>query len=196
MSFDYLCKIVCIGDAGSGKSTLVTSYGQGLYTPYIWDDGEPRGVDFIVKNLTINSQRIKLQVWDTAGQERFRTITSSYYRGSHVILIFYDVSHHRSFQNVSRWYKEIKIYRPEAIIILVGNKSDSQHREITYDQGLQLAHELNIDFFETSAKTYNQVNELFHHCATVAIEQFPQTKVGEKSPTKEIIKENIKCLLL
>eukprot|EP01083_Nonionella_stella_P172877 594594_1 len=105
--YDYLLKVVMVGDSGVGKSSLLKRFANRDFTgDYI----STIGVDFEIKTLEIDGKTVKLQIWDTAGQERFRTITSSYYRGAHGIIIVYDITDKESFDNVRQWLFEIDRY--------------------------------------------------------------------------------------
>eukprot|EP00817_Percolomonadidae_sp_ATCC50343_P006117 CAMPEP_0117424798 /NCGR_PEP_ID=MMETSP0758-20121206/5161_1 /TAXON_ID=63605 /ORGANISM="Percolomonas cosmopolitus, Strain AE-1 (ATCC 50343)" /LENGTH=170 /DNA_ID=CAMNT_0005208825 /DNA_START=164 /DNA_END=676 /DNA_ORIENTATION=- len=121
------------------------------------------GVDFKLKNKVIDGKQTKIQIWDTAGQERFRTITASYYRGAHGIILVYDVTSEKSFDHVAEWYDEIREHAAEDVkILLVGNKIDKeQHRIIKTEQGKALADKYKMDFMETSAKKGEQVVDAF-----------------------------------
>eukprot|EP00916_Digyalum_oweni_P007253 GHVL01012261.1.p2 GENE.GHVL01012261.1~~GHVL01012261.1.p2 ORF type:complete len:151 (-),score=23.68 GHVL01012261.1:852-1304(-) len=127
----------------------------------------------------MEGKTIKLQIWDTAGQERFRTITSSYYRGAHGIIIVYDVTDKESFQNVKNWIHEIDKYAMGNVNkLLVGNKSDfSTRKVVSYDEGKELADSLGIRFLETSAKSAHNVEQAFQTMASeikTRISQQPQ----------------------
>ena len=106
---------------------------------------------------------VKLQIWDTAGQERFRTITSSYYRGAHGIIVVYDTTEKESFKNTASWMNEINRYATENVNrLLIGNKSDLEDKkQVTYDEGKELADRLGIKFLETSAKNSHNVEQAF-----------------------------------
>merc|ERR1711898_6342 len=98
--YDYLFKLLLIGDSGVGKSCLLLRFADDTYSEsYI----STIGVDFKIRTIEHDGKRIKLQIWDTAGQERFRTITSSYYRGAHGIIVVYDVTELDTFHAVERW---------------------------------------------------------------------------------------------
>lgn len=126
------------------------------------------GVDFKIRTIELDGKTVKLQIWDTAGQERFRTITSSYYRGAHGIIIVYDVTDRQSFQNVEHWLKEIDKYATGNVNkLLVGNKSDLQSKKVvTYDEAKEFADKHGIKFLETSAKNSHNVEQAFQTMAT------------------------------
>jgi Ras-related protein Rab-1A len=104
-----------------------------------------------------------LQIWDTAGQERFRTITSSYYRGAHGIIVVYDVTDIETFNNVKQWLQEIDRYASEGVNkLLVGNKSDLVSKKVVeYQVAKDFADSLGIPFLETSAKNATNVEQAF-----------------------------------
>ena len=121
------------------------------------------GVDFKIRTIELDGKTIKLQIWDTAGQERFRTITSSYYRGAHGIIIVYDITDRESFDNVKQWLNEIDKYACENVNkLLVGNKSDlDSKRQVDFDEAKAFADERGIPFLETSAKSATNVEKAF-----------------------------------
>ncbi|CAN4095937.1 unnamed protein product [Withania somnifera] len=121
------------------------------------------GVDFKIRTVEQDGKTIKLQIWDTAGQERFRTITSSYYRGAHGIIVVYDVTDQESFNNVKQWLNEIDRYASDNVNkILVGNKADlTANRVVSYETAKAFADEIGIPFLETSAKDATNVEQAF-----------------------------------
>ncbi|KAK2975923.1 hypothetical protein RJ640_007401 [Escallonia rubra] len=159
--FDYLFKLLMIGDSGVGKSSLLLSF-----TSDTFEDLSPTiGVDFKVKHVTIGGKKLKLAIWDTAGQERFRTLTSSYYRGAQGIIMVYDVTRRDTFTNLSDiWAKEIDLYstNQDCIKMLVGNKVDKDSdRVVTKKEGIDFAREYGCLFIECSAKTRVNVEQCF-----------------------------------
>jgi len=158
--YDYLFKLLLIGDSGVGKSCLLLRFADDTYSEsYI----STIGVDFKIRTIEHDGKTIKLQIWDTAGQERFRTITSSYYRGAHGIIVVYDVTDQDSFDNVKQWLQEIERYASENVKkLLVGNKSDlTQKKVVDYTNAKEYADQLGIPFLETSAKANTNVEQAF-----------------------------------
>jgi Ras-related protein Rab-35 len=158
--YDHLFKLLIIGDSGVGKSSLLLRFSDNTFTPsYI----TTIGVDFKIRTININGIRIKLQIWDTAGQERFRTITSTYYRGTHGVIVVYDVTNAETFSNVKRWLQEIEANCDSVQRVLVGNKcEDSANRVVVEEDARKLANAINVDYFETSAKDNVNVQEMFN----------------------------------
>ncbi|KAL6998708.1 Ras-related protein RABD2a [Sarracenia purpurea var. burkii] len=157
---DYLFKLLLIGDSGVGKSCLLLRFADDSYLDsYI----STIGVDFKIRTVEQDGKTIKLQIWDTAGQERFRTITSSYYRGAHGIIIVYDITDPESFNNVKQWLSEIDRYATENVNkLLVGNKCDlDANRAVSYETAKAFADEIGIAFMEASAKDAINVEQAF-----------------------------------
>jgi Ras-related protein Rab-8A len=110
----------------------------------------------------LQNKLIKLQIWDTAGQERFRTITKTYYKGAHGIILTYDVTDNNSFKNIRNWIKQIEANAQTNVCkVLVGNKCDKPDRVVSEEDGRKLAEDYKMNFFETSAKTNQNVSEVF-----------------------------------
>ncbi|GIX87434.1 ras-related protein Rab-1A [Caerostris extrusa] len=155
--YDYLFKLLLIGDSGVGKSCLLLRFADDTYTEsYISTIGK-------IRTIELEGKTIKLQIWDTAGQERFRTITSSYYRGAHGIIVVYDVTDQESFNNVKQWLQEIDRYASENVNrLLVGNKCDLTPKKVVdYVTAKEFADQLGIPFLETSAKNATNVEQAF-----------------------------------
>ena len=121
------------------------------------------GVDFKLKNIEIDGKKIKLQIWDTAGEERFRTITTSYYKGAHAILIVFDITEKDSFDHVKNWVADIDKFAKQGVLrILVGNKCDlEKQRNVSKEEANELAEKLGIKYIETSAKDTINIETLF-----------------------------------
>ncbi|KAK8577887.1 hypothetical protein V6N13_126715 [Hibiscus sabdariffa] len=155
--FDYLFKLLMIGDSGVGKSSLLLSFTSGTF-----DELSPTvGVDFKVKYATAGGKQLKLAIWDTAGQERFRTLTSSYYRGAQGVVLVYDVTRRETFTNLKEvWSKEFDLYttNKDCIKMVVGNKVDKEsQRIVTKKEGLEFARDYGCLFIECSAKTHANI---------------------------------------
>ncbi|TSK18083.1 Ras-related protein Rab-1A [Bagarius yarrelli] len=176
---DYLFKLLLIGDSGVGKSCLLLRFADDTYTEsYI----STIGVDFKIRTIELEGKTIKLQIWDTAGQERFRTITSSYYRGAHGIIVVYDVTDQESFNNVKQWLQEIDRYASENVNkLLVGNKCDLTTKKVV-EYTTELADSLGIPFLEASAKNSTNVEQAF---MTMAAEIKKKTGPGSNTGVAE-----------
>ncbi|KAL7744813.1 hypothetical protein ACLKA6_007107 [Drosophila palustris] len=157
--FDHMFKLLIIGDSGVGKSSLLIRFSDDTFSgSYI----TTIGVDFKIRTVMIEGLRVKLQIWDTAGQERFRTITSTYYRGTHGVIIVYDVTNGDSFANVRRWLEEIQNNCDVVNKVLVGNKNDDPDRKVVITEDAErFARQMDIQLFETSAKDNLNVEDMF-----------------------------------
>lgn len=168
--YDYLIKLLLIGDSGVGKSCLLLRYSDDSFTSSFITT---IGIDFKIKSINVLGSKVKLQIWDTAGQERFRTITTAYYRGAMGIFLVYDVCDLESFENVANWMRQIDSNAtPKVTRILIGNKCDAgaADRAVTIEQGAKLAAQYpNVQFFETSAKNNTGVDEAFMTMASTIV---------------------------
>ncbi|PNT48361.2 hypothetical protein POPTR_002G074400v4 [Populus trichocarpa] len=187
--FEYLFKLLLIGDSGVGKSTLLLSF-----TSKNFEDLSPTiGVDFKVKHVTIGGKKLKLAIWDTAGQERFRTLTSSYYRGAQGIIMVYDVTRRETFTNLSEiWAKEIDLYstNQDCIKMLVGNKVDKEsERVVTKKEGIDFAREYGCLFLECSAKTRVNVEQCFEELVLKILETPSLLAEGSSGVKKNVFKQ-------
>jgi len=158
--YDYVFKLVLIGDSGVGKSCLLLRFADDTYTE---SHISTIGVDFKIRTIQLDGKTIKLQIWDTAGQERFRTITSSYYRGAHGIIVVYDTTDSDTFEHVKTWLHEIDRYASENVNkLLVGNKSDlTSKRQVETEAAKEFSTSVSIPFLETSAKNATNVEDAF-----------------------------------
>ncbi|XP_068647398.1 ras-related protein RABC1-like [Aristolochia californica] len=187
--FDYLFKLLLIGDSGVGKSSLLLRF-----TSDTFEDLSPTiGVDFKIKMVTLGGKRLKLAIWDTAGQERFRTLTSSYYRGAQGIIMVYDVTRRETFTNLSDiWAKEIDLYstNQDCIKMLVGNKVDKEsERVVTKKEGIDFAREYGCLFLECSAKTQVNVEQCFEELVLKILDTSSLLAEGSSGVKKNIFKQ-------
>merc|ERR1719440_2049590 len=160
--YDYLFKVVLIGDSGVGKSNLLSRFTR---NEFCLESKSTIGVEFATRSLPIDGKTIKAQIWDTAGQERYRAITSAYYRGAVGALLVYDITKTVTFENVERWLKELRDHADANIVImLVGNKSDLRHlRAVSTEEAMQFAEKHNLAFIETSALDSTNVELAFQN---------------------------------
>ncbi|KAA0155984.1 hypothetical protein FNF27_00269 [Cafeteria roenbergensis] len=159
-AYDYLFKLVLIGDSGVGKTNLLSQFARSEFN---LASKATIGVEFAWKNVTIEGDVIKAQIWDTAGQERYRAITNAYYRGAVGALLVYDIAKRVTFDHVEAWLKEVREHADSKIVVmLVGNKSDlSQLRQVSTDEAQELAKREGLAFIETSALTKSGVDTTF-----------------------------------
>ncbi|KAK2675632.1 hypothetical protein RAB80_007817 [Fusarium oxysporum f. sp. vasinfectum] len=157
-------KLLLIGDSGVGKSCCLLRFSEDSFTPSFITT---IGIDFKIRTIELDGKRVKLQIWDTAGQERFRTITTAYYRGAMGILLVYDVTDERSFNNIRTWFQNVEQHATEGVNkILIGNKCDwEEKRVVSTEQGQALADELGIPFLEVSAKSNINIDKAFYSLA-------------------------------
>lgn len=183
-------KLVIIGDSGVGKSSLTIKYATNeKFNP---NSTSTIGIDFKLKQVMINEVKYKIQIWDTAGQERYRTITNNYYRMSEGIIFTYSITSKKSFQNVKNWLSEcsLRVNTNDIPKILVGTKCDDvAHRVVSYEDGESLARGCGMKFFETSAKTGQDVDKAFMELIHMVIDKRNKPK---ESPKKPNIKEKQK----
>eukprot|EP00929_Paragymnodinium_shiwhaense_P037556 TRINITY_DN19993_c0_g1_i1.p1 TRINITY_DN19993_c0_g1~~TRINITY_DN19993_c0_g1_i1.p1 ORF type:complete len:212 (-),score=41.48 TRINITY_DN19993_c0_g1_i1:158-793(-) len=159
-NFDYLVKLLLLGESAVGKSSLLTRFCDDKFDSH---HVLTIGVDFKWKLSDRNGKTVKIQVWDTAGQERFRTITPTYYKSTHGVGIVYDITDRDTFVNVSYWVEQLSQHGPDGVPrILVGNKADLDDeglRKVSKSEGEELAKKHGLAFFETSAKTGQGVED-------------------------------------
>ncbi|CAK9813665.1 Ras-related protein Rab-35 [Anthophora retusa] len=155
--YDHLFKLLIIGDSGVGKSSLLLRFADNTFNgSYI----TTIGVDFKIQTVDIDGERVKLQIWDTAGQERFRTITSTYYRGTHGVIV----------------------------VVLVGNKNDAPNEKVVLTEDAQrFANQMGIQLFETSAKDNINVQEMFMAITRQVLRTKKERKERQAIQTSETV---------
>lgn len=159
--YDYLFKVVLIGDSGVGKSNLLSRFTRNEFD---LESKSTIGVEFATRSVQVDGKTVKAQIWDTAGQERYRAITSAYYRGAVGALLVYDVCKHMTFDSVERWLKELRDNADQKIVImLVGNKCDLRHlRAVPTEEAKGFAEKNGLTFIETSALDATNVEQAFY----------------------------------
>ena len=158
--YDFLYKMILIGDSGVGKSNILLKY---LKNEFQQNTKATVGVEFGTKTVEIDNKKIKVQIWDTAGQERYRSITSAYYKGAKGAFIVYDITRKGSFENIDKWIEDLKSNGDKNVsIMLIGNKSDlADKREVQTDEGIKKSEESKVAFLETSALNGENVAKAF-----------------------------------
>ncbi|KAL6765916.1 ras-related protein YPTC6 [Haematococcus lacustris] len=184
--YDYLFKVVLIGDSGVGKSNLLSRFTR---NEFCLESKSTIGVEFATRSISVDGKTIKAQIWDTAGQERYRAITSAYYRGAVGALLVYDITKNPTFENVERWLKELRDHADSNIVImLVGNKSDLRHLRCVLTEDAQaFCEKESLSFIETSAlestnveKAFQQIlTEIYHIVSRKVLDNDDRPKIGE-----------------
>ena len=171
-----LYKILLLGDSTVGKTCFLLRY---MEDSFIDLHMATIGLDYRLKTMILEDQKkVKVQLWDTAGQDKFRAITRNYYKGASGIILIFDVTNTKSFENIKKWINEIKEEISENVsIVLIGNKIDNvKERKITKEQGEKIANEIGTKFFETSAKTGEGINESVFYLVKIIYENDPEIK--------------------
>ena len=150
-------RIVLLGDTDAGKSCLLLRYDQDTYVESFIKE---QGIDYRDRTIQVDGRPVGLQIWDTASSSR--NVTPSYYRGAHGVMIVYDVTNKKSFENVKQWMQDLYRYAPEDVeLVLIGNKCDESSRAVDYPVAKEFADSLGIPLIETSAKTAVNVDLAF-----------------------------------
>jgi small GTP-binding protein len=190
--FDIKLKIMVLGESMVGKTSLITRYTNDIFGGrYLCTVG----IDFQKKKIEKNGKRVLLQIWDTAGEERFRNVTKNYFQASQGFILAYDINNKDSFEKVQYWVEEIKLNAEEKIkCILIGTKSDLDKREVSEEEGQNLAEKYGYKFLETSAKDNININETFQALVSEIMDNFKEN--GRQSltlSTNKIGKKKKKC---
>ncbi|MED6257304.1 Ras- protein Rab-11A [Ataeniobius toweri] len=189
--YDYLFKVVLIGDSGVGKSNLLSRFTRNEFN---LESKSTIGVEFATRSIQVEGKTIKAQIWDTAGQERYRAITSAYYRGAVGALLVYDIAKHLTYENAERWLKELQDHADSNIVImLVGNKSDLRHlRAVPTEEAKGFAEKNALSFLETSALDSSNVELAFQTILTAIYNIVSQRQMSghgnsDFAPTSNVV---------
>ncbi|PAV60041.1 hypothetical protein WR25_18068 [Diploscapter pachys] len=181
-TYDYLFKLLLIGDSGVGKTCVLFRFSDDSFNNSFIST---IGIDFKIRTIELDGKKIKLQIWDTAGQERFRTITTAYYRGAMGIMLVYDITNEKSFDNIKNWIRNIEEHASQDVErMIIGNKCDiEERRQVSRERGQQLAIEYGTKFMETSAKANLNVEEAFFTLARDIKAKFERSQGMSGAPT-------------
>ena len=182
---ELLYKILLLGDSTVGKTCFLMRYTDNTYQEIHMST---IGIDNKFKDVELeDGKKVKIQIWDTAGQDRFRSITKNYYKGAHGIILIYDITNKKSFENVRTWINQIKEEVSEKVsIILVGNKiDDEEHRVVATEDGEKIAKELGLMFFECSAKSGVNIDSTFNELVKKTVENYSKVSKGETLKNKK-----------
>ncbi|MGQ4834009.1 MAG: GTP-binding protein [Candidatus Asgardarchaeia archaeon] len=155
----YIFKVIIVGDAFVGKTSLAIRFAKKYCSEtYILTIG----VNVLKRVVEYDNKTVVLDIWDTGGQERFNYIRASYFRGASGAIICYDVTNRKSFENIPKWISEVDQHCEEIPMVLVGTKKDLEdQRQVSAEEGQKLASAYGMTFFETSAKTGENVEKPF-----------------------------------
>ena len=191
---ELLYKILLLGDSSVGKTCFLMRYTDNTFQEIHMST---IGLDYKLKNVQLDDGKIvKIQIWDTAGQDRFRSITKNYYKGAHGIILIYDVTSRKTFENVKNWVSQIKEeVSDKVIIILVGNKIDDEsNRKVSKEEGKKMANDCGLDFFETSAKSGLNIDSTFNELVKKTVETYSKIDgKGDKLNAKKSGKKKGCC---
>lgn len=168
--YDYQAKILTIGESGVGKTCIISRFTKNDFS---LNHLATIAIDFKLKRINVRDKTIKLQIWDTAGQERFNTLTTGFFKGSDGILVVYSITDRNSFDCVNKWMTQIKSSSPSDVkVILVANKSDCiSERVVSTDEGIQMAQQYGLPFFECSAKSGDNVPQIFEKIGDLVLDR-------------------------
>lgn len=184
---DYTLKILTIGESAVGKTCILLRFTD---NQFLMNHITTIGIDYKSKKITSGQYSVKLKIWDTAGQERFRNITKQYYKGADGILLVYDITDRNSFEKIKDWMKQIQenTIKEQIGIVLLGNKCDLEDRQVSLEEGQNIAKEYGILFWETSAFKDKNITESFEGLTNMILKK--KTPNSETKPI--LITEDVK----
>ncbi|XP_071451356.1 ras-related protein Rab-10 [Hetaerina americana] len=188
-TYDLLFKLLLIGDSGVGKTCILFRFSDDAFTSTFIST---IGIDFKIKTVELRGKKIKLQIWDTAGQERFHTITTSYYRGAMGIMLVYDITNEKSFENIVKWLRNIDEHANEDVEkMILGNKKDMvDKRVVSTERGIAIAREHGIRFMETSAKENLNISQAFDELAEAILDKTPG-RDAQEAPDRVLVDRKV-----
>ena len=190
---EFIYKILLLGDSSVGKTCFLMRYIDNTFQEIHMST---IGLDYKIKNIELEGGKTaKIQIWDTAGQDRFRAITKNYYKGAHGIVLLYDITNQKTFDNVKNWINQIKEEVTDKVcIILVGNKIDAEEkRVVTTEQGEKMGQDFGLMFFECSAKTGENITLAFDEIIKKIVENYSKIEKGEKLQKQKQVGGKKKC---
>jgi small GTP-binding protein len=161
--YDYVCKVVLVGESGVGKTNILSRFCK---DEFLANSTSTLGVEFATKIINIEDKKVRVQIWDTAGQEKYKAITNSYYINAKGALVIYDITKFSSFESIEKWIDELRdVAGKDIIILLVGNKTDLKHlRAVAKEEGEEKAKKLgNLQYIETSAMNNTHIQDAFQN---------------------------------
>ena len=185
----YKVKIIIVGDQSVGKTNIINRYVKGEFSK---DYMITIGMDFLTCNLELDTKIFKLNLWDTAGSETFRSVTKGYYSCSCCALVVYDITNEKSFQSVKQWINDCQSFASKNIhLVLVGNKIDlQQDRNVTKESGVELATEYGMDFYEVSALSGENIDQLFYGICNFISQEIDNGKYDFDDPSTGVSKSD------
>lgn len=185
-SYNFVFKVVLIGESGVGKSNLLSRFTKNEFSH---DSRTTIGVEFSTRTVQLDNFTIKAQIWDTAGLERYRAITSAYYRGAVGALLVYDITKHTTYESAERWLKELYDHAdPHIVVMLVGNKKDMETlRTVPTEEAMGFAEKRTLMFMETSALDSTNVENAFHRVLA---------EIHRKVSSREVTRGSISAVTL
>ena len=160
MSYDGKCQLLIIGDSTVGKTSILGRYANGVFNAHYL---ATIGLDNFTKDEVIDNKTIRIKIWDTAGQEKYQSLTKGFFRNAQGIMVVFDVTNSETYEDIKYWTQSIKTHMGSDIdkisVIIIGNKIDSNEREVKREDAEVYCQELGYPYFETSAKTGENVDE-------------------------------------
>ena len=180
MNYDKKCQLLIIGDSTVGKTSILSRFANGTFNSnYL----ATVGLDNFTKDETIDDKNVRIKIWDTAGQERYKALTKGFFRNAEGIMIVYDVTNQESFENLKNWIQSIKDnmgndFLERIPVLIIGNKIDSDEREIKTEDAESFCKQQNYPYFETSAKTGENIDNTIRFLVKKVIDVNSDNKEG------------------